>query len=447
MIFNLLKEINVSKKLILHFAVKVHLLLNFEHKSSKVLLYDISFDKKTIMYNKKFPQLCFMFICLLLASCSSSNSDGEQEQQEEKDNINPTISCPSNIDLTVSQFSSGEEVTYDEPVGTDNLDGAITTQIAGIKSGRFFPIGTTTNTFEVKDKAGNTATCSFDVTLTKEAPSQDIPFFIDTDPTPDGKKWTKATELSDEFDGTNFDDSKWHRDPASDPFRWYGRPPALFEADNVSVNDGILNITVEKFDSPKTVNNTSWTHGGAILRSKAMAKPGYYYECKMQANKTVMSSTFWIAFPQNCNSGPIRKLELDIQECVGRTHSGTQAWASGWDAIYHSNTWRHNRTCDTGASETQNSPGKINLDEKNHSRYFVYGCWWKSPTEILFYLDGKYTYTITPTTDFDLEGHITMAIETYDWNPIDENNIFETGSVDDRTTKYDWVRTWKLEDE
>ena len=59
------------------------------------------------------------------------------------------------------------------------------------------------------------------------------------------------------------------------------------------------------------------------------------------------------------------------------------------------------------------------------SANFVYGCWWKSPTEILFYLDGEYTYTITPTTDFDLEGHITMAIETYDWNPIDQNNIFE----------------------
>ncbi len=392
---------------------------------------------------KLISSICFTAV-LILTNCSSSNSDDDQTPA---DTIAPTIDCPDNINVNIDAFSSEAKVDYTAPVGKDNIEGATTSLISGMESGSMFPIGTTTNTFEVMDAAGNKTTCSFDVIVTQDAPSQNLPFFIETNPTPAGKKWAKVEDLSDEFDATEFDDTKWHRDPASDPFGWYGRPPALFEADNVSVSDGNLNITVEKFSSPKNVNNTSWTHGGAILRSKTKAKPGYFYECRMKANKTVMSSTFWIAYPQNCNSGPIRKLELDIQECVGRTHSGTQPWANGWDAVYHSNTWRHNRTCDTGESESKQSPGKKDLDEKNHSRFFVYGCWWKSPTEILFYLDGKYTYSITPPTDFDLEGHITMAIETYDWNPIDANNIFETASVEDRTTYYDWVRTWKLEDE
>ncbi|MCB1640076.1 MAG: HYR domain-containing protein, partial [Thiothrix sp.] len=38
-----------------------------------------------------------------------------------------------------------------------------TTQIAGLPSGSDFPVGTTTNTFQVEDSDGNTATCSFDV--------------------------------------------------------------------------------------------------------------------------------------------------------------------------------------------------------------------------------------------------------------------------------------------
>ncbi len=45
------------------------------------------------------------------------------------------------------------------------------TQTAGLPSGATYPVGTTTNTYEVTDAAGNTSTCSFDVTVTDgEAP-------------------------------------------------------------------------------------------------------------------------------------------------------------------------------------------------------------------------------------------------------------------------------------
>ncbi|MEW4924133.1 HYR domain-containing protein [Algibacter sp. 2305UL17-15] len=398
------------------------------------------------MLKKKIAQLLFLSLALLATACSSDGGSDE-EMKEEKDTVNPTISCPANINETVDVFSSGKEITFTDPIGTDNLEGAVTTQTAGIKSGRFFPIGTTTNTFEVRDAAGNTASCSFDVIITKDAPSASLPYFIDINPTPTGKKWTKVENLSDEFE-TAFDDAKWHRDPATDGFGWIGRAPGLFEPDNVTVNGGNLTVTVDKLAAPQTIGTHTYTHGGAIVRSKAKAKQGHYFECRMQANKTVMSSTFWIAYKQNCNTGPQRKLELDIQECVGR-FSGDPVkdpWAVNYDHIYASNTWRHKQSCDV--SESVQSPGKTVLDEDNHSRFFVYGCWWKSPTEILFYLDGKLSHSITnPPADFDLEGHITMAIETYGWNPIDAANIFETASADDRSTKYDWVRTWKLDDE
>lgn len=394
------------------------------------------------MTKKNLTNAFLLLLIITLFSCSNSDSDKEEKEQ---DSILPTINCPATINVAIDNFTNEAVVSYTVPVGKDNLTGVTTTQTAGLASGDNYPIGTTTNTYQVKDAAGNTSSCSFDVIVTQSEASANLPYFIDSNPTPTGKKWVKVEALSDEFNGTTFNDTKWHRDPSTDPFGWYGRPPALFESKNVSVSDGNLNITVLKYDTPKTVKGNTWTHGGAIIRSKEKAAYGQYYECKMKANKTIMSSTFWIAFLQNCNNGPIRKLELDIQECVGRVHSGTQTWASKWDNIYHSNAIRHNRSCDIG-EETRKS-GVSNLTEKNHSRFFVYGCWWKSPTEILFYLDGKYAYSITPTTDFDLEGHITMAIETYDWNPVDENgSIFEIGSFDDLTTKYDWVRTWKLED-
>lgn len=42
---------------------------------------------------------------------------------------------------------------------------ATLTQTVGLSSGSFFPVGTTTNTFETMDAAGNSATCSFTVTV------------------------------------------------------------------------------------------------------------------------------------------------------------------------------------------------------------------------------------------------------------------------------------------
>jgi len=54
------------------------------------------------------------------------------------------------------------------PVGLDNCIGQITSQTAGLTSGSNFPIGTTTNTFQVTDQNGSTATCSFTVVVSGE---------------------------------------------------------------------------------------------------------------------------------------------------------------------------------------------------------------------------------------------------------------------------------------
>ena len=48
------------------------------------------------------------------------------------------------------------------------ISGGLVVQTAGLPSGSTFPIGTTTNTFEITDAAGNTSTCSFDVVVGEE---------------------------------------------------------------------------------------------------------------------------------------------------------------------------------------------------------------------------------------------------------------------------------------
>lgn len=80
------------------------------------------------------------------------------------DNTPPQISCQADIIADFDPAVNGAVVTYTTPVGTDNCASS-TAQIAGLASGATFPVGTTTNTFRVTDASGNTAQCSFKVTV------------------------------------------------------------------------------------------------------------------------------------------------------------------------------------------------------------------------------------------------------------------------------------------
>ncbi|MEP5502816.1 MAG: HYR domain-containing protein [Algibacter sp.] len=88
----------------------------------------------------------------------------------------PEITCPNDINQNVDTGVCGATVTFTPPVGTDNCPGATTAQTAGLASGATFPVGTTTNTFEVTDAAGLKTSCSFDVIITdNEAPAITCP--------------------------------------------------------------------------------------------------------------------------------------------------------------------------------------------------------------------------------------------------------------------------------
>ncbi len=80
------------------------------------------------------------------------------------DDIAPTIACPADITVNTDFGVCGATVTYGTPVGEDNCT-AITTLTAGLISGGLFPVGTTTNIYEVLDGVGLSATCSFNVTV------------------------------------------------------------------------------------------------------------------------------------------------------------------------------------------------------------------------------------------------------------------------------------------
>lgn len=273
------------------------------------------------------------------------------------------------------------------------------------------------------------------------------PYFTETAPTPTNKKWSKIENLSDEFDQeTGIDRTKWLTKPRINGTGWYwiGRPPGLFIEESISIDDGKLKIEANKLDTPIVRDEKTFEYTGGIVRSIAPCKKGYYYETKMKANKTFMSTTFWMMTEENACP---KKLELDIQECVGELTPNAHDWAiSGkWDQIVHANAI-HRTSCENNTA-TRQQRGKI-LNTKNWENFHIYGFWWKSETELWFYFDGALIYKIdNPTTTFDIPMYYNLAVETYDWNPPHSDGKGMDGlSKNERSTQYEWIRTWKLED-
>ncbi len=81
------------------------------------------------------------------------------------DNSAPTISgCPTNISQDTDTGSCDAVVTWTEPTATDNC--GLNSFASNVAPGSAFSTGTTTVTYTASDLAGNTSTCSFDVTVT-----------------------------------------------------------------------------------------------------------------------------------------------------------------------------------------------------------------------------------------------------------------------------------------
>ncbi len=90
-------------------------------------------------------------VTILLNTCSS-------------DTTPPQISCPANLTaVTAVCGGTSQVINYPAPIASDNVPGVTT--VCSPASGTTFPLGTTTVTCTATDTSGNTATCSFTVTL------------------------------------------------------------------------------------------------------------------------------------------------------------------------------------------------------------------------------------------------------------------------------------------
>lgn len=95
------------------------------------------------------------------------------------DTTKPVITCPDDITVGNDPGKCTAEVTF-AVTATDlcdpNVEPVCTAPWGTVQSGDEFPVGTTTVVCTAKDKAGNTASCSFNITVEdREAPAIAVP--------------------------------------------------------------------------------------------------------------------------------------------------------------------------------------------------------------------------------------------------------------------------------
>ncbi len=81
------------------------------------------------------------------------------------DTIPPDINCPPADTVTLSPGGDCSFQYFYTIVSSDNLPGDTLVQLSGLESGADFPLGNTVSVLQAIDAAGNTAPCSFVLTV------------------------------------------------------------------------------------------------------------------------------------------------------------------------------------------------------------------------------------------------------------------------------------------
>ncbi|GGZ24714.1 hypothetical protein GCM10007049_16380 [Echinicola pacifica] len=276
-------------------------------------------------------------------------------------------------------------------------------------------------------------------------------FLPGQDPLNSTASWSLVGDLSDEFDqrdsrsssGLNVD--KWTNGP-TEYFPWQGSTQCLFSPSTVQVDQvlaGAATITVQQLAEKQGDRE----YAGGIIRSTATAKPGMYMEARMRANKTQMSSSFWLInvrkyIEEECK----RTTELDIQESVGQRGPLAEEWSTHWDQMMHSNVLNRETTEACSPLENARNQNKKLLSQLASEDFQVFGCWWKDPNTFIFFLNGEEVYQLHPKSgEFIFPMFITLSSNVYDWNkyPKDQEGMAGFSEID-RSTAIDWVRTWSV---
>jgi beta-glucanase (GH16 family) len=228
--------------------------------------------------------------------------------------------------------------------------------------------------------------------------------------------WTIYQPMSDDFNGTSLDPSKWKTNIAG----WPGRPPALFVAHDVEVSNGTLRITMRK--EPDSVEDAKlgfhdYTTGA--VQSTTTVLYGYF-EVRAKAMKSAGSSGFWLAFKDEKNWN-----EIDVFEMGGRPPANPKrVFMSGHIFM------------EDGVAINRNDTRSATMESNVADGFHTYGLNW-SPDSIEFFIDGRLRRHLK-NTSWHVPATIILDAEIQgDWWGLPKDSDLPSVFF------IDYVRAWK----
>lgn len=243
--------------------------------------------------------------------------------------------------------------------------------------------------------------------------------------------WTLNTEISDEFETSPLDESKWLIQGRNGEYQsnFRGRPPSQFSTDNVRIEDGKLKIETRwepnyNF-SPKTSNSgeTFENITTAAVISKKVFKYGYM-EIKSKSANAQITSSFWTT-----NQKEALMSELDMFETFGG-HKSNASWRKRLK--FNIISWEPSNPYYLPGGNGPVHSRNIQVEHETASDFHVYGFEW-TPEYIKVYVDGELHPQGTITKDAltnngedlnrwvtDTPYHIWFDSETFPWLGLPE---------------------------
>lgn len=291
----------------------------------------------------------------------------------------------------------------------------------------------------------------------------------------DGKKWEFQEDISDDFEyefaGENslseFGSGKWTNFYHN---TWNGPGPTIWRHENVTVSDGNLRVLTTREDGEtKSYSGSNGTltdkatRLGCVTSTKRVIYP-VFVEARVKVANAFFASDIWMLSPDDTQ-------EIDILETYGAQNPrNEQQWFSERFHISH-HVFIRDPFLDYQPKD-ESTWQKIDGYPYTSSDWVRIGVYWKSPTDLEYYLNGElikvmddldnvgtkdgidplgYTSASAPPNTSDRTGlskemDIIINTEVQNWNaeagrmPTDEEIA---NSPEDHTLKVDWIRIFK----
>ena len=229
--------------------------------------------------------------------------------------------------------------------------------------------------------------------------------------------WVRYEPMSDEFEGGSLDTNKWIRNMEW----WKGRPPALFEAENVTVSGGQLQLIMRKEPVPEQFRASGYhDYSSAAVHTKDRTCYGYF-EVKARPMNSAGSSSFW--FQQD--SVPNWATEIDVFEIGAKAPRHENKYHMNLHVMATPTEKRH-----WSIGKDWEAPWKLAQD------FHVYGLEWDKD-DVKYYIDGVLVRQVQ-NTHWHQPLYLTFDSETMpDWFGMpDDQDLPSTFSIE-------YVRAWK----